>query len=91
MSSNAEPHLPRARLDGIEFTPADEACLLYDPARERMHSLNWTAMFVLHGCDGQADAAAIAGRLQHAFALEAPPLGEVEACLRMLEEAGLVA
>ncbi len=91
MSPNAERHPPRARLDGIEFTPADDACLLYDPARQRMHSLNWTAMFVLRNCDGQADTAAIAARLQHAFALEAPPLGEVEACLRMLREAELVA
>ena len=81
---------PVANIDKLEHTQSEDGYLIYDAAHARVHFLNLTAFFVLQSCDGRTGCEAIAGSLQRAFKLTAPPLAEVEACLLTLREIGLV-
>jgi FkbM family methyltransferase len=83
--------LPR-RVDGLEVRPTREGVLrVYDPARDRLHSLNDTAALVFELCTGTQSVAAIVAAVQAAYALRDPPTTEVEQCLAHLRVERLVA
>jgi hypothetical protein len=79
------------RLADIEINKVADGYVVYQPSRDRVHYLNHTATIILELCDGQNSADEIAGLLQGAYELPAPPAEEVAACLAQLRGEGLIA
>lgn len=77
--------------EGLEISFVGDGYVVYQPARDRMHSLNNTAALVLELCTGEHDVAEIARLLQGAFALSEPPVDDTRRCLDALYAEGLVA
>jgi hypothetical protein len=63
---------------------------VYQPAKDRMHSLNHTAAVVLELCTGDNDEGEIARLLQDAYELPATPHDETRRCLESLFDEGLI-
>ena len=81
---------PPRKAGGIEIDEVADGYVVYQPAFDRVHYLNHTAVIVLELCTGENDAAAIAGFVQRAYELSEPPAAEVGACLERLVKVGLV-
>jgi PqqD family protein of HPr-rel-A system len=79
-----------ARTMEIEVDEVAGGCVVYHPARDRVHYLNHTAALVLELCTGEASPAEIARMLQVAYELPAAPEDEISECLEQLREEGLV-
>jgi hypothetical protein len=78
------------RTGGIEVSPIADGCVVYDPARDRVHQLNRSAALILEFCDGENTDVEIARLLQDAFDLREPPHEVTRECLEHLREEGLV-
>lgn len=52
-SVNPKQQTPRARQEGLLFTPLNDELVIYDTERNRAHSLNRVASLVWKHCDGQ--------------------------------------
>ena len=79
-----------ARAPGMEIREAPDGFVVYDPARDRVHYLNPTAAVLLESCDGRVTAVELVSLLAAAFRLDAPPTGDVEACVAALLDEGLL-
>jgi hypothetical protein len=79
------------KADGLEVNEVVDGYVVYQPARDRVHYLNRTAVVVLELCTGSNDAAAITGFVQEAFELAEPPTAEIVACLVQLQTEQLIA
>jgi hypothetical protein len=53
--------------DGILFRELDDGCVLYDPAHEKVHSLNVTAGAIWCLLDGRRSLAQVADELSSAL------------------------
>jgi hypothetical protein len=80
---------PRAAA-GIEVNLVEDGCVIYDPALDRVHYLNHTAVLVLELCTGDIKAADLPGLVQSAYGLPEAPVQEIEACLDKLIAEGLL-
>lgn len=80
-----------AKAEDLEVNEVVDGFVVYQPALDRVHYLNGTAVLVLELCTGENDAGAIAAFVQRAFELAQPPASEVEACLRQLQQEQLIA
>lgn len=78
------------RAAGVELSEVTDGFLVYEPARDRVHYLNPTAVLLLEICDGTLAAADLPGFLAAAFTLPEPPHDEVAACLGKLLAEGLL-
>jgi hypothetical protein len=78
------------RSSGIEVSPIADGCVVYDPARDRVHQLNRSAALILEFCDGENTDVEIARSLEVAFELPEPPYEVTRECLENLREEGLV-
>lgn len=78
------------RAPRIEIREAPDGFVVYDAERDRLHYLNRTAALLFESCDGTLPAAEIPALLAAVFNLDAPPTGEVEACLAKLLHEGLL-
>jgi hypothetical protein len=76
---------------GIEINKVADGYIVYQATQDRVHYLNHTATIILELCNGQNSRTEIAGLLQMAYELPAPPLEEVTACLNQLTDEGLLA
>jgi hypothetical protein len=83
------PDRPRRR-DGLVVEFVGDGYLVYDPERERMHSLNHSASLVLELCTGENDVAEIARLVGAAYSTPTSPDTEVRACLESLVAESLV-
>ena len=81
--------VPR-RVDGIEVNEVADGYIVYQPAQDRVHYLNRTAVLVLEMCNGRLAAGQIPGLLKEAYDLAEAPTEEVATCLAKLIEEGLV-
>ena len=52
-SVNPNHQTPRARKEGLLFTPLNDELVIYDIERNKAHSLNRVASLVWKHCDGQ--------------------------------------
>jgi hypothetical protein len=77
-------------VEGIEVNQVEDGYVIYDPARDRVHYLNHTAVLLLELCNGQLAARELPALLQEAYGLPEPPETEVAECLAKLLEEGLV-
>ena len=78
------------RRAGLEIDKAKEGYMIYDPAKDRVHYLNHTAVVVLELCDGKTSPTRIAEMLRHAYGLPKAPRKDVERTLSQLKREGLV-
>jgi hypothetical protein len=85
----ARTEAPLARSD-VEVAEADDGYVVYDPARDRVHYLNHTAVLVLELCNGQNTEERIAAQLQRAYDLPEAPVQETRTCIESLVKEGLV-
>jgi hypothetical protein len=76
---------------GVEVNKVADGYIIYQATQDRVHYLNHTATIILELCNGQNSLVEIAGLLQTAYELPAPPLEEVTACLHQLSDEGLIA
>ena len=80
-----------SKADDLEVNEVVDGYVVYQPALDRVHYLNGTAVLVLELCTGENDAATIATFVQQAFELAQPPESEVDACLTQLQQEQLIA
>jgi hypothetical protein len=78
------------RAPGLEINEAPDGFLVYQPDRDRLHTLNASAMLVLDSCDGTRSVADLPPLLADAFGLAAPPDDDVAACVVNLLQEGLL-
>ena len=78
------------RAPDLELNEVIDGYVVYQPARDRVHHLNRTAVLVLELCTGEHGVDEIAAIVQEAFELPAPPTAEIGACLTQLLEEQLV-
>lgn len=76
--------------DGLEINEVPDGLVIYDPARDRVHTLNATAAVVFTLCDGTEDLESLAEDVAQAYELAEPPVAQVEACVDHLRAEGLV-
>jgi hypothetical protein len=77
--------------EGLEVREFEDAFMVYQAERDRVHYLNSTAVLVLELCTGENPPAKIAELIQQTFGLEALPLGEVNQVLQNMSDEGLIA
>jgi hypothetical protein len=78
------------RAPKLDISEVIDGLLVYQPDRDRVHFLNPTAALVLESCDGTLRAAELPDLVAAAFALDAPPVDDVAACLAALLQEGLL-
>jgi hypothetical protein len=78
------------RAPQLEIHEVTDGFLVYQRDRDRVHFLNATATLVLESCDGTLAAAELPPLVAAAFALDAPPVDDVAACLTALLREGLL-
>ena len=76
--------------DGLDINFVTDGYMVYQPAKDRMHSLNHTAAVVLELCTGENDEAEITRLLQDAYELPDAPHAETRRCLESLFAEGLI-
>lgn len=75
---------------GLEINEGTDNFLVYQPDRDRLHTLNASAMLVLDSCDGTRRAGDLPALVAEAFGLAEPPLDDVAACVDNLMREGLL-
>jgi Coenzyme PQQ synthesis protein D (PqqD) len=78
------------QVGGVDIHEVADGYVVYQPDRDRVHYLNHTAALVLEFCTGDNSIDDIAGILQAAFELPALPDEQVEECLEVLRDEGLI-
>lgn len=78
------------RMNGLEINTVDDGFIVYQQDRGRVHYLNHTATLVLELCTGENSPARIAGLVQTAYGLAAPPETEVNELLGKLRDETLI-
>lgn len=77
--------------DGIQYKAMDDGAILYDPANDRVHSLNAAAAFIWNSCDGQRTLDGISGRLQELASIsDAQAARDVREAISKFREEGLL-
>ena len=74
---------------GLEINKTKDGYMIYDPAKDRVHHLNHTAVVVLELCDGKTSATRIAEMLRRAYGLSKAPRKDVDRTLSQLQREGL--
>jgi hypothetical protein len=85
-----DPQLRPRRAAGIEINRMVDGFVVYQPARDRVHHFNDTAIVLLELCDGNVRAMDLPGLVAEAFQLREPPVDDVERCLQQLLAEGLL-
>ena len=75
---------------GLEINEATDGFLVYQPDRDRLHTLNPSALLVLESCDGTRRVGDLPALIADAFDLAAPPDEDVAACVANLLQEGLL-
>ena len=86
MNWNSRP----LRAKDLELSPVTDGFVVSRPGSDRIHYLNPTAAFILESCAGNLQARDLPELVAAAFDLPAPPIEDVEMCLKMLMDDGLV-
>jgi Coenzyme PQQ synthesis protein D (PqqD) len=79
-----------ARAAGLEVHETDDGLIVFNPATDRVHHLNYTAGVLFELCHDARDAAELAGMMAELYALEEAPGEMVETGLRQLVAEGLL-
>lgn len=80
---------PRKLCD-LDIREFEDAFMIHQPERDRVHYLNHTAVLVLELCTGENTPERIAAILKETYGLDAPPENEVNQIVRNMVDEGLV-
>lgn len=80
---------PRS-IPGLDITPVEDGCVVYQPELDRVHHLNHSALLILELCTGTRSAKEIAGFLQEAYAMPQAPVAMVCEAIAKFREQGLL-
>lgn len=77
--------------EGIQYKGLDDGAILYDPANDRVHSLNVTAAFIWNSCDGLRTLDGISRGLQEIASIsEIQAAQDVREAIQKFREEGLL-
>jgi coenzyme PQQ synthesis protein D (PqqD) len=74
----------------LEVHETDDGLVVFNPATDRVHQLNYTAGVLFELCRDPRDAAELAGMMAELYALEKAPAEVVETGLQQLLAEGLL-
>lgn len=74
----------------FEIREFEDAFMIHQPERDRVHYLNHTAVLILELCTGENTPARIAEILKVTYGLDAPPEKEVNQIVRNMVDEGLI-
>jgi hypothetical protein len=74
----------------LEIREFEDAFMVHQPERDRVHYLNHTAVLVLELCTGAHTSSQIAEILKDTYGLDALPEREVSQIIRSMLDEGLV-
>jgi len=77
--------------EGLEINQVEDGFIIYDPAKDSVHFLNPSAVFVLELCNGRHETAEILTIVREAYGLEETPEKEILDVLTRLRNEGLIA
>ena len=86
MNWNSRP----LRAKDLELSPVTDGFVVSRPGNDRIQFLNPTAAFILESCAGSLQARELPDLVAAAFDLPSPPVDDVEACLNLLFDEGLL-
>jgi hypothetical protein len=75
---------------GIDVHEVEDGFVVFDASTDRVHYLNPTATVVFSLCDGTRTTNEIAGLVQSAWELDAPPVDDVVTCVAQLRDEGVL-
>ncbi len=78
------------RAPDLEIEEAGDGFIVYDESRDRVHYLNHTAALVIELATGDLESHGIANWIARAYALETPPVEDVERLIGELREEHLL-
>lgn len=81
--------LPK-KIEGLEIREFEDAYMIHEPDRDRVHYLNHTAVLVLELCTGENSPRQIAEMLRTTYSLENFPESEVHQVLQSMSDEGLI-
>ena len=87
MSNDASQYTRTADLDVHE---TEDGLIVFDPATDRVHHLNYTAGALFALCQGTHKEAELADMMAELYGLEAPPVEVVETGLQQLVAEGVL-
>ncbi len=83
--------VPRyARRADLEVHETEDGLIVFNPATDRVHHLNYTAGVLFELCQGTRDTAELASMMAELYALEETPTEAAETSLQQLVAEGLV-
>jgi hypothetical protein len=77
-------------IDGLDFSPADDGYIIYQPEQNRVYFLNPTAALILEFCNGRNSPAEIIDLVKQAYGLTDAPAEDVRQALAQLAAEGLL-
>ena len=78
------------RAPDLEIEEAGDGFIVYDESRDRVHYLNHTAALVVELATGELESHGIANWIARAYALDTPPVEDVERLIGELREEQLL-
>ena len=78
------------RAPGLEIEEAGDGFIVYDESQDRVHYLNHTAALVVELATGDLETKGIANWIARVYALEVPPVEDVEQVIGELRKEQLL-
>lgn len=86
--SDDTPYYTRAA--DLEVHETEDGLIVFNPATDRVHHLNYTAGVLFELCQGCHDGAELAGMMAELYALEEAPIEATQTGLKQLVEEGVL-
>lgn len=77
-------------IDDLDLSPADDGYIIYQPASDRVHFLNPTAVLILELCNGENSPEQIVDLVKEAYGLPDAPVKDVHEALKQFKADGLL-
>lgn len=87
MSADAPKY---TRAADLEVHETQDGLVVFNPATDRVHHLNFSAGALFELCDDASSAAELAAAMADLHSLDTPPLDDVETGLKQLVEEGVL-
>ncbi|MCP5159232.1 MAG: PqqD family protein [Gammaproteobacteria bacterium] len=78
------------RATGLEVHETKDGLIVFNPATDRVHHLNYTAGVIFELCEEALSTAALIDLMAQLFSLEDPPRAAIETGLRQLVDEGVL-
>lgn len=79
-----------ARISGLDVNETEDGLIVFNPATDSVHHLNYTAGVLFELCQGTHSAAELATLMADFYTLDAAPAEETETGLQQLVSEGLL-